>query len=101
MTGMFMFVLALPSLLAGYGLLREKNWGRILTIIVSFFNLLNFPLGTALERLRTVGAAAQERPPSTLSYPRPSNFTHIGAPHSDRKTAVYRKDTAVFVLLAG
>ena len=47
-TGMFMFALALPSLLAGFGLLREKNWGRILTIIVSFFNLLNFPIGTAL-----------------------------------------------------
>lgn len=47
-TGMFMFALALPGLLAGIGLLREKNWGRILTIIVSFFNLFNFPIGTAL-----------------------------------------------------
>ena len=47
-TGMFMFALAVPSLLAGFGLLREKNWGRILTIIVSFFNLLSFPVGTAL-----------------------------------------------------
>ena len=47
-TGMFMFALALPSLLAGFGLLREKNWGRILAIIVSFFNLLWFPIGTAL-----------------------------------------------------
>jgi hypothetical protein len=47
-TGMFMFALALPSLLAGFGLLREKNWGRVLAIIVSFFNLLWFPIGTAL-----------------------------------------------------
>ena len=47
-TGMFMSALALPSLLAGFGLLREKNWGRILAIIVSFFNLLWFPIGTAL-----------------------------------------------------
>ena len=46
--GMFMFALALPSLLAGFGLLRGKNWGRILAIIVSFFNLLWFPVGTAL-----------------------------------------------------
>ena len=46
--GMFMFAMALPSLLAGFGLLREKNWGRILAIIVSFFNLLWFPIGTAL-----------------------------------------------------
>jgi len=47
-TGMFMFALAFPSLLAGFGLLREKNWGRVLAIIVSFFNLLWFPIGTAL-----------------------------------------------------
>ena len=47
-TGMFMFAMALPSLLAGFGLLREKSWGRILAIIVSFFNLLWFPVGTAL-----------------------------------------------------
>lgn len=47
-SGMFMFAVALPSLLAGFGLLREKNWGRILAIIVSFFNLLWFPIGTAL-----------------------------------------------------
>ncbi len=46
MTGMLMFVLALPSLLAGYGLLRGKNWGRILAIIVAFFDLLSFPIGT-------------------------------------------------------
>ena len=47
-TGMFLFALAVPSLLAGFGLLREKNWGRVLAIIVSFFNLLWFPIGTAL-----------------------------------------------------
>ena len=47
-TGMFMFALSLPSLLAGAGLLWGKNWGRILTIIVSFFNLFSFPIGTAL-----------------------------------------------------
>jgi hypothetical protein len=44
--GAFMVLLALPGLLAGIGLLRRKNWGRILAIIVSFPNLLNFPLGT-------------------------------------------------------
>ncbi|NCF69718.1 MAG: hypothetical protein GWP61_27540 [Chloroflexi bacterium] len=46
--GLFMFALAIPSLLAGIGLLWEKNWGRILAIVVSFFNLLWFPVGTAL-----------------------------------------------------
>lgn len=47
-TGIFMFALSVPSLLAGAGLLWGKSWGRILTIIVSFFNLFSFPIGTAL-----------------------------------------------------
>lgn len=46
--GGFLGVLALPGLLAGIGLLRRRNWGRILAIIVSFLNLLNFPIGTAI-----------------------------------------------------
>lgn len=46
----FLFlVLALPELIAGIGLLNFREWGRLLTLIVSFFNLLNFPLGTALS----------------------------------------------------
>ncbi len=44
----FFMVLALPELIAGIGLLKRKEWGRVLTLIVSFFSLLNFPLGTAL-----------------------------------------------------
>jgi hypothetical protein len=44
----FFLVLALPQILAGVGLARHKEWGRILTLIVSFFHLLSFPLGTAL-----------------------------------------------------
>lgn len=48
MIGLLMLVLSLPSLLAGYGMLRHKNWGRLLGIIVSIFNLLSFPIGTAL-----------------------------------------------------
>ncbi len=44
--GGFMAVLGLPGLLAGIGLLRRRNWGRILGIIVSFLNLLNVPIGT-------------------------------------------------------
>lgn len=45
----FLFALiGLPKIIAGIGLLRKKEWGRILTLIVSFISLLNFPLGTAL-----------------------------------------------------
>jgi hypothetical protein len=45
---LFFMVLALPQILAGVGLARHKEWGRILTLIVSFFHLVSFPLGTAL-----------------------------------------------------
>jgi hypothetical protein len=44
----FFGLLSLPGLAAGYGLLKHKSWGRILTLIVAFFKLFDFPLGTAL-----------------------------------------------------
>lgn len=44
----FFALLGLPKIIAGIGLLKKKEWGRILTIIVSFISLLNIPLGTAL-----------------------------------------------------
>ena len=46
--GGLMVVLALPALLAGIGLLRRKEWGRILALIVAVFDLLNFPIGTLI-----------------------------------------------------
>ncbi len=46
--GLFLTILALPSLIGGYGLLKRKEWGRILIIILSFLDLLSFPFGTAL-----------------------------------------------------
>jgi O-antigen/teichoic acid export membrane protein len=41
-------VLSVPGILAGWGLLNFKPWARILTIVLSALNLLNFPLGTAI-----------------------------------------------------
>jgi len=47
--GVILFtILGLPGILAGVGLLRRKAWGRILALIVGFFNLFNVPIGTAL-----------------------------------------------------
>ena len=46
--GVFIAVLSLPSIIAGIGLKNRKEWARILTIILSIFNLLNFPIGTAI-----------------------------------------------------
>ena len=47
-TALFLTVLALPGLIAGVGLLKRQMWGRVLAIIVAFFGLINFPIGTAI-----------------------------------------------------
>ena len=47
-SSLFFLALALPQVIAGLGLLRRKEWARILTLIVSFLHLISFPLGTAL-----------------------------------------------------
>jgi hypothetical protein len=39
---------ALPGLVAGIGLLQFRPWARILTIILSIFELIHVPFGTAL-----------------------------------------------------
>ncbi len=44
----FFFLLSIPGIIAGIGLMKHKEWARILTLILSVINLLNFPLGTAL-----------------------------------------------------
>jgi hypothetical protein len=41
-------LLAAPGVLAGIGLLRRANWGRVLAIIVAALGLLNFPIGTVI-----------------------------------------------------
>jgi hypothetical protein len=44
--GVFLSVLALPGLFAAYGLLRRKNWGRILALVIAILGLVNVPIGT-------------------------------------------------------
>ena len=46
--GFFIAILAAPQIIAGIGLVKMREWARILTLIVAFFSLLSFPLGTAL-----------------------------------------------------
>lgn len=41
-------ILSLPEIIAGYALLKFKEWGRILALAVAFLNLIWFPIGTAL-----------------------------------------------------
>lgn len=45
---LFFAVLSVPGIVAGWGLLRYQPWARILTIVLSCLDLLNFPLGTAV-----------------------------------------------------
>jgi hypothetical protein len=45
---LFFAALALPSILAGYGLLKRQRWGQILGIVVGFLSLVNFPMGTLI-----------------------------------------------------
>jgi hypothetical protein len=44
----FFTLLALPGLLAGFGLVKREPWARVLALVLAFLNLVNFPLGTAL-----------------------------------------------------
>jgi hypothetical protein len=50
--GTFVFLLlsllSLPGIIAGIGLLQFRPWARILTLILSAFELIHFPFGTAL-----------------------------------------------------
>jgi uncharacterized membrane protein len=44
----FLFLVSVPGLLAGYGLLQRRRWGRILAIVVGALHLASVPVGTAL-----------------------------------------------------
>ena len=43
-----MIVVSIPGIIGGIGLLKYKNWARILVLIISAIGLLNVPFGTAL-----------------------------------------------------
>ena len=38
---------SIPNLIAGFGLLRYRDWARTLTLILCFIHLPAFPIGTA------------------------------------------------------
>ena len=46
--GIFLFVLAIPGLLAGYGVLSKRSWGLPIALVIGLLNILCFPFGTAL-----------------------------------------------------
>ena len=46
--GVIVIFMAVPSVLAGIGLLNAKRWGLILALIIGIISLPIFPIGTAL-----------------------------------------------------
>jgi len=44
----FFSILALPGMVAGYGLLKRRSWSRVLAMVVGFLGLINFPIGTII-----------------------------------------------------
>jgi len=44
----FILLVSVPGIIAGFGLINYRPWARILTIILSAINLISIPIGTAL-----------------------------------------------------
>ena len=44
----FLLALSLPALVIGVGLLQRRAWARVAGIVISLFNLFNFPFGTLI-----------------------------------------------------
>jgi hypothetical protein len=70
----FALLLSVPGIIAGVGLLSFKPWARILGIVISILNLINFPFGTALGfygiwvLFSRDGSALFERRPVATAY---------------------------------
>ena len=45
--GVFIFLLSIPGIIGGIGLLKYKNWARYLVLLLAVLDLFMFPLGTA------------------------------------------------------
>ncbi len=45
---LFIFLISVPGVIGGIGLLQRRSWARILVLILGCLNLLNFPFGTGL-----------------------------------------------------
>ena len=46
--GGLLVITSVPDIIGGIGLLKRKNWARILVIILGCIQLIGFPIGTAL-----------------------------------------------------
>ncbi|HUI65586.1 MAG TPA: hypothetical protein VL126_12165 [Bacteroidota bacterium] len=48
LVGVLMFIVSAVAIVGSVGLMKRKEWARILMMVISFFNLLRIPLGTVL-----------------------------------------------------
>jgi hypothetical protein len=69
--GLFLVVLALPSLALGYGLFARRPWARPLGFVVGVLSLVNFPIGTILG-VYTIWAMLQAETSLLLGRPEPA-----------------------------
>jgi len=46
--GGLLFVLSVPGVIAGIGLLRRASWSRVMALVLAAFELVLFPMGTLL-----------------------------------------------------
>jgi hypothetical protein len=59
-------IFSFPSIIGGIGVLKRREWGRIVTIILSAIHLLNFPVGTIVGAY-SIWALVDERSKSYFS----------------------------------
>lgn len=46
--GAIMLIISIIGIIGALGLMKKQEWGRIVLIVVSVFNLMHIPIGTAL-----------------------------------------------------
>lgn len=64
----FFILISAPGIIAGIGLFKRKEWARILTLIISVLDLLNFPIGTAVG-IYSIWALAQNETVALFKAP--------------------------------
>jgi len=69
-------VTAIPSIVAGFGLMARKPWARVLTIILGVINLFFFPIGTIIGayQLWVLAVNQETRTAYESGTPRPGSY---------------------------
>ncbi|UCG51536.1 MAG: hypothetical protein JSW58_15330 [Candidatus Latescibacterota bacterium] len=66
-----LFVLSVPGLIGGIGLLKRISWSRYLVLIVGCFNLMAIPFGTALG-IYTIWVLVKPETVALFETPKPT-----------------------------